>query len=102
MLAQVFGGSFDFRGHASGTSSIRHWLVEVGQASCGCSGIPARPACGLVGAVYDCDEHCRNRVSHLCSWTIGRSTREAQRSFDRVASCHNAGPFVFDAKLRRR
>ena len=24
-----------------------------------------RPACGLVGALYDCDEHCCNRVSHL-------------------------------------
>ena len=47
-------------------------------------------------------ERCCNRVSHLCSWTIGRSTREAQRSFNRVASCHDAGPFAFDTKLRLR
>ena len=35
-------------------SSIRYWLVEVGQAPYECVGIIGRLACGLLGVLYDC------------------------------------------------
>jgi hypothetical protein len=59
-------------------------------------GILARSACARVRRPYALVTVICNCVSHLWSWTIGSSTREAQRSFDVVASRHNAGPFVSD------
>jgi hypothetical protein len=35
-----------------------------------------------------------------CSWAIGPSTREAQKSFNVVARRQQTGPFVSDTKLR--
>jgi hypothetical protein len=57
-----------------------------------CLSSGVRPLC--------CIARSQTYVTPAWSWAVGHPTREAQRSFELVASRHDAGPFVLNTNLR--